>query len=784
MPRLIALRALLIVVVVVLVGRLYQVQLVASDSKRFGIDPEAVTRRNLTVLPRRGEIFAADGMTLLAESVPVYNLAVIPGRLPSARQEPWQRAEVLTRVSQVVNLQLSLSLTPTTVLDERPDLQRTLANFGPLPTLVAGEPLTMSIDPADGLRALSLTRSYSDVLRLENPIETIIARESVRAYQPVLIASAISTELALAISENTNYLPGVQVVESYQRRYPESGTVPSLSHTLGYIGRISECELLVVNPASSWLTGLAEVVGQAGSCGLVRKPIDPASLGLTPYQTDDRIGKDGLETTYERELRGQIGIETLLVDALQRPVSGIEQMRPVQNGNNLVLTIDLPFQTEVERIMRGWIAEGESRRLNAPEVYKRAYDPIVAGSAVVLDPRDGRILAIVSLPTFDNNVWVDPERQTELAALLNPSDPAELANLLRMAPLTHRAISGQYPPGSTLKQFVGATALQKGIITPETKLRDPGLIKLIERSGAPFELPNSVRNRDNGELTVTDAMRLSSNVFFASVAGGNDQAINLDQRALRINGLGVEAVVEGLAWFHLGQMTGVDIAGEVAGLVPTQAWKAATKREVWTTGDTYNIAIGQGDLLVTPLQLAAATGGIALDGTIYRPHVVSRITDSNGATVRTLSSEVLSRAPVDPINLQVIRQGMRDSVVNGLNIAARQECSGLEIAGKTGTAEFGALILRTDGRFVRQSHAWFVGFAPYTNPEVVVAVLVEGVGDLSDGSSTIAVPAATQIMQAYFKVQPPLEPPDSCPVLPVAPPGLQSLVAQPQMPTP
>ncbi|MFQ3664106.1 MAG: penicillin-binding transpeptidase domain-containing protein, partial [Chloroflexaceae bacterium] len=392
-----------------------------------------------------------------------------------------------------------------------------------------------------------------------------------------------------------------------------------------------------------------------------------------------------------------------------------------------------------------------------------------AGAAVVLDPRDGRVLALVSLPAYDNNIWVDPTRREELLALLTRSDPEALAELLRQAPLTNRAISGQYPPGSTLKQFVGAIALQEGVIAPDTRLRDPGVLKLIERNGAPFELPNSVRNRDNGELTVIDALRLSSNVFFASIAGGNDQATNLDARALRVRGLDIDRLVQGLEWFNLGRITGIDLAGEAPGLVPTKTWKAQAKREVWTTGDTYNTAIGQGDMLVTPLQLALAAGGIARDGTIYRPHVVAAITDGSGAVVRTIGPEPLGRVPVDPSFLQVIREGMRQSVTNGLNVAAREECSGLRIAGKTGTAEFGPLIERADGRFVRQSHAWFVGFAPYEDPQVVVAVLLEGAGDLNDGSSTMAVPAVTQMLQAFFGTAPPANPAPFCPAMPPDP---------------
>lgn len=779
MPRLIALRVLLLLVVAILVGRLYQIQVVDSESRRFGTDIDVNTRRYITVPPRRGEIFAADGKTLVAESVPIYNLAVIPGRLPSRSSDPERRATVLARLSQVAELSSTITLSPTTALADRPALRAGLRTIQtPLPS--AAPSITVTVAPADSLRALELTRTYSDVLTLHSPIEELIARQDLRSYQNLVVKEGISADLALAITENANYLPGVHVVEDYRRSYPLSHEIPSLSHLLGYTGRISECELMAQNPASSWLTAMVEVLSYAGRCGLIPKLIDPPSIGFPPYQHDDRIGKDGLEAAYEAELRGRLGVETLLVDALQRPVSPIETIRPVENGHNLVLTIDVAYQAEVERILRRWIAEGERRRQTAREAYKRNYAPIFAGSAVVLDPRDGRVLAIVSLPGYDNNLWVDPQRQSELAALLSPSDPQALAELLRQAPLTNRAIAGQYPPGSTLKQFVGAAALQQGVIAPDTRLRDPGVLKLIERNGAPFELPNSVRNRDNGELNVVDALRLSSNVFFASVAGGNDQATNLDPQALRVRGLDIDGLVEGLEWFHLGRFSGIDLAGEAPGLVPTKTWKAQVKREVWTTGDTYNTAIGQGDMLVTPLQLAVATGGIASDGSIYRPHLVDAITDGSGAVLQRITPELISRVPVEPAFLQAIRQGMRDSVTNGLNIAARAECSGLNIAGKTGTAEFGPLIEHPDGRLVRQSHAWFVGFAPYDDPQVVVAVLLEGVGDLNDGSSTMAVPAVTQMLQAYLQVAPPTDAPNICPASPPDPEPAPSIVgAQP-----
>ncbi len=759
MPRLIVLRVALLLMVVVLIGRLYEIQIVSTDQQRFGNTPEEMTRRSLPVPPRRGEIFAADGKTLLAESVPIYNIAIVPGQLPSRSNDPQRRDLVLARVSQIAALTSTLTLSPTIALDTRPGLRSDLSGIVHLPVITANTPITLSIAPANTLRAMSMARTYSDVLRLNNPIENQIDRQDIRRYETLVIKEDISSELALVIRENSNYLPGVLVEEGYRRRYPQSSAVPSLSHVLGYIGRVNECELVAENPASSWLTSLNDLVSHIGRCGLIPKRINPGSIGQPPYQSDDRIGKDGLEESYEAQLRGSAGTQTLLVDALGHPAAPPSTMRPVQNGKNLVLTIDMSFQAATEQIMRRWIAEGERRRQNIKETYKHDYKPITNGVAVAIDPRDGRILAMVSFPAYDNNVWVDPARATDLQVLLSPTDP-------NAAPLLDRAISGQYPAGSTLKQFVGSAALQNGIITPNTKLRDPGLIRLIERSGAMFVLPNSLRNRDNGEITIIDALRLSSNVFFASIAGGNDQVINLDDKAFRTPGLGIDQLGEGLSWFNLGRIMGVDIAGEMPGMVPTKTWKAQTLRESWTTGDTYNTAIGQGYLQVTPLQLAAAAGAVARDGTVYRPHVVDTITDANGTVLRTITPEVKSKAPVNPDYLAVIRDGMRQSVTAGLNIAARDECSGLSIAGKTGTAEFGPIVT-PDGK--RQSHSWFVGFAPFDNPQIVVVVLLEGTGDLGDGSSTMAVPAVTEIMQAYFHMSPPVDRPRTCPPPPPDP---------------
>ena len=774
MFRLGLLRVVLVAIFVVMIGRLYQLQLVDTDAQRYGNDPTVTTTRFVSVSPRRGEIFAADGRTLLAESVPIYNIAVVPGQLPSRVAEPERREEILARIAGLTEITSTLALSPTNALSEVPGLRTELERIAspaerPL-SLDAEAPLLISVPPMQAMDALRVSRMFAEWLIFENPLEARVSSDNLRRYETVVIREDVPIEMALIVRENANYLPGVEVVESYRRRYPLSGEVSSLSHLLGYTGRINECELGLQNPASSWLGSMVDVISYAPACrSLIDKEIDPVVIGIPPYQRDDQIGKDGLEASYEAILRGALGVSSLQVDALQRPVSPINPLRPVEQGHNLVLTIDTDFQQDVADILQRWIDEGERRRVNNVDAHKRAYEPIMSGVAVVLDPRDGRVLAMVSLPDYDNNVWVDRSRGSELQNLLAPPTPEEQAELARLAPLTNRAVAGQYPPGSTLKQFVGAVALQMGVIEPETQLRDPGLLRLIERSGEGFILPNSVRNRDNGLLNLAGAMRLSSNVFFASIAGGNNEAVNIGENDLRITGLGIDRLAEGLEWFSLGRPTGIDLAGEATGLVPNRSWKAQRLREAWTTGDTYNTAIGQGYLEVTPLQLAVAAGAVAIDGVIYQPQLVERIIDAQGNTVRPYEPIVTQRAPVDARYLEAVRQGMLDSVELSPNNAARTICAGITIAGKTGTAEFGPNVTTADGSVVRQSHSWFVGFAPYDDPQVVVAVLVEGTGDLGDGSSTIAVPAVTQIIQAYFGIAPPEELPASCPALLIEP---------------
>jgi penicillin-binding protein 2 len=467
------------------------------------------------------------------------------------------------------------------------------------------------------------------------------------------------------------------------------------------------------------------------------------------------------------------------VDAGGQPVRAPQTVQPARDGNNLVLTIDVPFQRQVEQILRNWIDISEQRRLasDGKFAYKRDYKPIRSGVAIVMEVQTGRILAMVSWPAYDNNVWGDPKRSGELNALLDTANPENR----RLTPLLNHAIALQYPPGSTLKQFDASIVLQKGVITPQTIVHDPGRLVVDNKffPGHPDIYPNAA-NRAFGDIDVEQALLHSSNVFFMSVVGGNkDQVMNLKDEQKNIpDGLGINRFAEGLDWFGLGKPTGIKLAGEQPGRVPTPAWKQKVLLQAWTTGDLYNAAIGQGNLEVTPLQLVTGAVAVANNGNLYRPQIVKAITDASGKLVQEIQPELVNRVPVDPANFAIVRDGMRRSVTEGPNIAARDACSGLQIAGKTGTAEFGPNIEipPLDGKprpTVRQSHSWFTGFAPYDNPQIEVLALVEGSGDMNDGSATITVPAVTQIMQAYFNITPPKPLPKGCQTdLPALPPRI------------
>jgi len=285
--------------------------------------------------------------------------------------------------------------------------------------------------------------------------------------------------------------------------------------------------------------------------------------------------------------------------------------------------------------------------------------------------------------------------------------------------LFNRAISGEYPSGSTIKPVIAAAALEEGVITENTTVRSVGGITIGQ-----WNFPDW-RVGGHGIVDVRRAIAESVNTFFYYIGGGYQD----------FRGLGVDKIMKYGKLFGLDSQTGVDLAGEASGFLPTEEWKEKVKGEKWYIGDTYHLAIGQGDLLVTPLQVAAYTSAFANGGTLYRPHFVKRILSGSDQALKEVSIEPVRENFIDSHNIEIVRQGLRQSVTDGSS--RRLQSVPVAVAGKTGTAQWSSKY---------PPHAWFTGFAPYDNPELVITILVEQGGEGSD----TAVPIAEDYLKWYF----------------------------------
>jgi len=484
-------------------------------------------------------------------------------------------------------------------------------------------------------------------------------------FEPVVIKPDVDEETALVLRELEPVTPGLKLLMEPTREYLAG---PLLSHTLGYVGPISEDEY--------------EELKDRG------------------YLFQDRIGKTGVELTYESALRGRPGKKLVEVDALGRELKVISERRPL-DGSNLVLTIDLDLQKKVKEALEQYTAEGDN------------------AAAVVMDVRSGEILAMVSLPDFDNNVFSGPLSDEELTALVDA--PGK--------PLVNHAIAERYAPGSTFKTIVGAAALQEGIATTSTTITSRGYIT-VENEYDPNVVYVFKDWAALGALDFYGGIAMSSDVYFYYLAGGK-----ADEGFL---GLGEARVARYARAFGLGEPTGVDLPGESAGLVPDAQWKEEALGETWFVGDTYNFGIGQGYLSVTPLQLITAVSAIGNGGKVLTPHLLREVQDGHGNVLQRFEQSMRSTAPVEPEYLQIVGEAMRQSVTEG--VAKEAAVPGIEVAGKTGTAEFGPA--RFDGS--HETHGWFVGFAPYDEPEVAVVVFFQR------GGGSDAAPAASAILDYYF----------------------------------
>jgi penicillin-binding protein 2 len=337
-----------------------------------------------------------------------------------------------------------------------------------------------------------------------------------------------------------------------------------------------------------------------------------------------------------------------------------------------------------------------------------------------MDVKTGELLAMVSLPTFDNNVFSSPITDQDLAALVD--SPGK--------PLVNHLIAERYPPGSTFKTIVGAGALQEQVAAPWTTITSRGYIT-VENEFDPNVVYIYPDWAPLGALDFYGGVAMSSNVYFYYLAGGKSDE--------GFHGLGEGRVADYARAFGFGQPTGIDLPGESPGLVPDAPWKEQEIGEPWTLGDTYNFGIGQGYVAATPLQVLSAISAVANGGELLTPHVVKEYQDNHGNVLQSTDRVLRNNVPVSTENLGTLRAAMRQSVTAG--VAKKAAIGGVEVAGKTGTAEFGPRL--SNGKYA--THGWFVGFAPYNDPQIAIVVFVQR-GSGGDDAS----PAAAKILDYYF----------------------------------
>jgi penicillin-binding protein 2 len=495
-------------------------------------------------------------------------------------------------------------------------------------------------------------------------------RAEVKGADSLPIKTRLTDEEVARFTANAYRFPGVEIKARLFRNYPMGELA---SHVLGYIGRISDKDLERL-----------EADGVAAN-----------------YKGSDFVGKSGLEASYERELHGTTGSAQVEIDAGGRGIRTLASTPP-QAGNNIVLTLDMKLQEVAE---------------NAFGKYR--------GALVAIEPATGGVLALVSKPGYDPNLFVEGIDPASWEALNN--DPAK--------PLNNRAVTGAYPPGSTFKPFMALMALHLGKRSPEYTIADPGF----------FTLPGVAhRYRDwklggHGMVNLHKSIVISCDTYYYGLAADTD----IDQ----LHGF--------LAQLGFGQPTGLDIEGEKPGLLPSREWKRKRFRrpeeQRWYQGDSVSVGIGQGYNLATPMQLAFATAILANNGVVYRPHLVRHVVDQRSSEARPVEPQPVRTVPLNPKWVSLVKAAMVDVTKPGGTAARAGACAAYVFAGKTGTAQVIAMKqgekydeTKVAERF--RDHALFIAFAPAGEPKIALGILVENGGH---GSST-AAPIARHVLDYYL----------------------------------
>ena len=489
-------------------------------------------------------------------------------------------------------------------------------------------------------------------------------RRNKRRFEGIPLRFRLNDEEVAKISVQQNQLPGVTIKAQLSRHYPQGKLA---SHAIGYVSRINESEL---------------------------KKLDASNYSATTH-----IGKVGIERTYEDILHGKVGFQHVETDAQGRVLRILDRTLPI-SGKNLYLNMDSKVQA---------IAEQSLTTNN--------------GALVAIDPSNGAVLAIVSMPAYDPNLFVHGISSINYKALSTSVE----------RPLFNRALRGQYPPGSTIKPFMGLAGLELKELQAHDEINCPGwyMLKNDERKYRDW------KKHGHKKTDLSKAITESCDVYFY------DLALTL----------GIDNMSAYLSQFGIGKKTGIDLLGELSGLNPSREWKRRYRNLPWFPGETLITGIGQGFMLTTPLQLATATSAIATMGKRFKPRMLRSIQNEQNGPLIVTKAEPLTSVPIsDEKNWKTVVDAMKN-VVDGLHGTARGIKYNLKysIAGKTGTAQvFGiaqdAEYNKDDIAKKLQDHALFVGFAPFENPRIAVALIVENGG--SGGS--VAAPIVRKVMDQYL----------------------------------
>jgi len=518
--------------------------------------------------------------------------------------------------------------------------------------------------PADSrARASELAALATLTGLLEEDLHAALATSD--RFSPVRVGADLSDAQVLAIGERLPSLPGASLTNRAVRTYVDS---LAFGHVLGYVGPLDDADLMRLRPRG--------------------------------YQPGEVVGKVGVEAGLESLLRGTNGWADVEVDARGRTVKTIA-MQPAVAGHSVYLTIDASLQRSAAQAL----AAGLQR------------DGKTAGASVVVDPQSGEVLALVSLPGYDTNLFTHGISQKDYDRLLKDPD----------RPLLNRAIAGQYAPGSTFKMVTATAGLQEGKITPQTMLGCPSYLSYggwVYHNWASYNL---------GSMNVAKALAVSCDTFFYQVAAMvGDVTLARYARA-----------------FGFGQSKRIEMPGVEPGLVPDRIWKELTCGVAdlnsdtcrWTLGDTITFGIGQSALLTTPLNQAVYAAALANGGVVLSPTLVHSVRDAAGHVTATQQRQVLDRVPASTANLQAVREGMRQEINRPYNMNYWFRAAGVPAdgGGKTGTAQWGGSGLNLP------THAWFVFFAPFVQPDVAMSIFVER-GELSEVE---AAPIGVQIMKFF-----------------------------------